>query len=433
MKIIALQAENIKKLVAVEIKPDGNLVEITGKNGQGKTSVLDAIWWALGGTANIQGTPIRKGATEARIRLDLGEVIVKRSFKAKEGGEFTSSLSVESKDGARFPSPQAMLDGLLGSLSFDPLAFARADAKAQVETLRRLAPGVDFAALDAATKADYAKRTELNRRAKESRTLGEAIVVTLGTPAERVDEAALIAQLESAAKTNAELEKRKAGRESAVQKVEQNRRLAKEAVERAKADAERIVAEAQARADEMEREADDLQAKLDGAEPLPAPVNVTDLRGQIESAKATNAGVDAREKRAEALKVAQDLEAQAQALTKAMEDREAQKRAAIEAAKLPVPGLTFGEDGVILNGVPFEQASDAEQLRASVAIAMALNPKLKVIRVRDGSLLDEDAMTLLKGMADERDYQVWVERVDGSGKVGFILEDGHVRVPAVAA
>lgn len=85
MKIISLQAENVKRLTAVTITPDGNLVQITGKNGQGKTSVLDAIWWALEGAANIQAEPIRKGAEEARIRLDLGEYVVTRTFTRKDG------------------------------------------------------------------------------------------------------------------------------------------------------------------------------------------------------------------------------------------------------------------------------------------------------------------------------------------------------------
>ncbi len=80
----------------------------------------------------------------------------------------------------------------------------------------------------------------------------------------------------------------------------------------------------------------------------------------------------------------------------------------------------------MLNGVPLTQASDAEQLRASLAIAMALNPKLRVIRVRDGSLLDSNAMKIIAEMAETKDFQVWIERVDDSGKVGFVLEDGHV-------
>lgn len=67
MKIIKFRADNVKRLTAVEITPDGNMVQITGKNGQGKTSVLDAIWWALGGKENIQGQPIRKVARSIKI------------------------------------------------------------------------------------------------------------------------------------------------------------------------------------------------------------------------------------------------------------------------------------------------------------------------------------------------------------------------------
>jgi len=117
-----------------------------------------------------------------------------------------------------------------------------------------------------------------------------------------------------------------------------------------------------------------------------------------------------------------------------MAKQEEEKAAKIAAAKMPVPGLSFGDGMVVLNGVPFDQASDAEQLRTSIAIAMALNPKLRVIRVRDGSLLDEESMKLLEQMADSKDYQVWIERVDGSGKVGFVLEDGLVKgAPAPTA
>jgi hypothetical protein len=145
--------------------------------------------------------------------------------------------------------------------------------------------------------------------------------------------------------------------------------------------------------------------------------------------------VAAAELRAQHVARAETLEAQSDALTKAREDREAAKRAAIAAAKLPVDGISFGDGEILLDGVPFDQASDAEQLRASIAIAMASNPKLRVIRVRDGSLLDADALKLLAEMADERDYQCWVERVSSDGKVGFVLEDGRLKsVPhAVAA
>ena len=163
MKIISLIAENIKRISAVEIAPDGNLVQITGRNGQGKSSILDAIWWALAGTKHIQAQPIRKGADAAHIQLDLGEVVVRRTFRRKGEDEFTTSLSVESPDGARFKSPQDVLNAFLGALSFDPLEFARMKPREQFDALRHFVPGIDFDQIDGKNRADYAKRTDAGR------------------------------------------------------------------------------------------------------------------------------------------------------------------------------------------------------------------------------------------------------------------------------
>jgi DNA repair exonuclease SbcCD ATPase subunit len=95
MKIVNFKAENIKKLVAVEISPTDNTVIVTGKNGAGKSSVLDAIWWALSGTKHIQDKPIREGQTKAMIRLDLGTIIVERVFSEPppSGTSITATVS----------------------------------------------------------------------------------------------------------------------------------------------------------------------------------------------------------------------------------------------------------------------------------------------------------------------------------------------------
>lgn len=82
MKIIELQAENVKRLRAVDITPDGTLQVIGGRNAQGKSSVLDAVWLALGGGKAAKETPlpIRDGQEKASVRLDLGDLIVTRSW-----------------------------------------------------------------------------------------------------------------------------------------------------------------------------------------------------------------------------------------------------------------------------------------------------------------------------------------------------------------
>ena len=117
---------------------------------------------------------------------------------------------------------------------------------------------------------------------------------------------------------------------------------------------------------------------------------------------------------------------EAENLTNVMEDRTKAKRAAITNANMPVSGLSFDESQVLYNGFPLEQASAAEQLRVSFAIAAAANPRLAIALIRDGSLLDEKSLADVGAMADAHNMQVWIERVDTSGKVGIVLEDGAV-------
>jgi hypothetical protein len=95
--------------------------------------------------------------------------------------------------------------------------------------------------------------------------------------------------------------------------------------------------------------------------------------------------------------------------------------------KMPIEGLGLDENGVTFDGIPFEQCGDAEQLRISVAMGLALNPKLKVLLIRDGSLLDENSLKLLAEQAAAADAQVWIERVGDKDKCAVIIEDGCVK------
>ena len=103
------------------------------------------------------------------------------------------------------------------------------------------------------------------------------------------------------------------------------------------------------------------------------------------------------------------------------------KDTALRLAKMPIEGLSVNDTGVIYNDIPFSQLSSSEQLIVSLCIAMALNPKLRVIRITDGSLLDEASMSIIKKYAKAEKYQIWVEKVDGSGTVGFYIEEGEVK------
>lgn len=429
MKIIALEAENVKRIKAVSIKPDGSIVEITGKNGQGKSSILDALFWALTDAKHIQDVPVRKGADRAVIKLDLGKLKVTRVIRAKEDGEFTQSLKVENEEGAAYKSPQSMLDALVGALSFDPLDFTRMKPEAQFDACRRFVPDFDFDANAKTRKEAFDERTAVNRRVKELKAQAEG--VTFETVAgEAIDESGLVAQLEAAGQHNADIERRAGNRETARQRITG---LTAAAAEDAKA-AKDLRAQADAmdeRAKAKTAEAEDLQSQLDGAGELPEPIDTAALRDEIDTARAHNAKIEratsAARQKSDLQKLAETAQKKADELTGTIDACDKKKRDAIAKAKLPVAGMTFGDGAVLLDGLPFDQASGAEQLRFSCAVAAALNPKLRVLRVKDGALLDTDSMKLLSEFAEQNDMQVWVETVASDRPGAVVIEDGCVK------
>lgn len=133
-RIIRLQVENVKRIKAVDISPpaSGTLV-IGGANGAGKSSVLDAIMYALGGGRGIPDQPLRVGEKQGFVKVDLGDLIVDRRFTEKG-----TTLVITSKDGYEAPTPQKILDDLFSRFTFDPLAFSRDKPKDQLAVLRSL-------------------------------------------------------------------------------------------------------------------------------------------------------------------------------------------------------------------------------------------------------------------------------------------------------
>lgn len=423
MHIVELRAENVKRLSAVTIRPEGPLVEITGRNEQGKSSVLDSIWMALGGAETIDPQPIRNGADEAMIRLDLGEFTVTRKLRRKEGDTFATSLVVETPDGMRPKSPQAMLNELVGRFTLDPLAFSRMKPGEQFDAMKALVPGFDFDASIAADKADYEQRTGFNRKAKETKAAAEVLPVVEVEP---IDETPILADMARASDHNAGITERRARREAAKAEIDKHRisvgTLLHEITE-----LEAKIEQARELISQHKKAAEEIETKLAAAPPLPAPLDTADLAQKLEAAKKANAAAATVVQRASLSQQSQEWAAKAEALTATMEDRARKRSEAIAAAKLPVEGLTLGDGAVLVDGLPFSQAAASKKIRISVALAMALNPKIRVLRIMDGSLLDSDAMKTVAEMAAAHDFQVWIERVDDSSPSAIVIEDGHIK------
>lgn len=420
-KIVRLQAENIKRLKAVKITPDGNVCVVGGANGAGKSSVLDSIMYALAGGKNIPSKPLRNGTKKGTVRLDIagtehGDLVVERTFTEKG-----STLVIKTKDGYEAPTPQSILDAMCGKLAFDPLAFAREKPKDQLATLRELV-SVDLSALDNERQSVFATRTSINRDAKQLE--GELAGLTLheNAPDAEVSVADLTEKLEEIRSINHE-------NDLARMDLRNCRDALAETQEDAKAITEQI-AELKEQLAKMEKriaeETKTIAAKSACVEKLvdadPAPV-----REQIRTAESTNAMVRANARRAEVDAKLSKVRDKSKALTERLEAIDAEKAAAVAAAKFPVAGLGLSEDGVTLNGVPFEQASSSERIRVSAAMGLAMNPDLRVMLIRDGSLLDESGLAVLGEMAESSDAQIWIERVSVGDEVSVVIEDGSVK------
>jgi DNA repair exonuclease SbcCD ATPase subunit len=438
MKILGLQVENYKRLKAVEITPDGNSVIISGKNGQGKSSLLEAIWVALGGKKYLPEKPIREGEERAVLRLDLGDLVATRIITPKG-----DRLEVANKEGAVFRSPQAILDSLIGKLSFDPLEFARGnsaqDKRRRLETLSEIVeldfdketfmeelgvegelPDDPAQAINAAYKMIYDERTGINRdmdRAKKSlEALGEI------EKAEPVSITELIAEkerLEAENEENDRLREELEWQEERIAEIDKDIEIIEVQIEELLKRRTEFENERKKVGNELERLKEDVAQLQDN--------DLTEINQKIASADEINRKAQRWQDYLKTKKQVEEYEAESQKLTDKLKWIKRYKQDMIARAKFPVKGLDFTEDGVLYNGLPFEQAGEAEKLRVSFAIAAAMNPKLRVVTIDGAECLDPEHLGLVQKMAEERDMQVWMTVVDDSGKVGIVIEDGEVK------
>ena len=422
LHIVSLEVENVKRIRAVEIDPDGNVVIIGGRNEQGKSSILDAIEMALRGAKAIPIEPVRHGARKGFIKEELGnlatqevEYTVERTFTAKG-----SQLVVRGKDGVPVPGPQTLLDSLYAAIAFDPFSFARKEPKEQDELLRK-AVGLDLSDLKSARDVAYAKRTDGNKEIKRLEGALDSTEFHPGAPKETVDVAALTEKLQ--------VHRNAVGaRNALVAAIDGKRARLNEKQDQ--------VSRIQRQLTDLLRECTELGDLITSEEaklpPEPAPID--DVQEKLRTAEATNTKVRANAEHAKLEKELKTKTDEAEQLTGVIEDLDKQKAERLAATKFPIDGLGFDDEiGPTLNGVPLAQACQSAKLRLSVAIGAALNPRIKVMLIREGAFLDDESLKLLSALAKEHQCQLFIERVGTKDKSAIVIEDGAVlEAPAEA-
>jgi hypothetical protein len=433
MRILQLACENIQRLSAVQIKPDGSSVVIlAGDNEQGKSSCLDAIEMALGGEKTIPPKPVRSGAAKGKVVVDLGDMIVTRTFTQGGGG----SLTVTNRDGAKYPSAQSLLDGLYSKLTFDPLAFSSAKPPDQSATLRALAR-IRTDDLEEDRKVAFDERTIVNRDVARLKGAIEKAPThaDAGTKAETFEALSkALADADTLAEASAKAELALSAARSARIAAERRVGLAAKALLDAQAalDAAEVESEEAGMAVAMSKDDENAKASVVITAKKAVP-DRAELRSQISTIEARNHKVLQNQARAELEASLRDQQAKADALTATITRCDTEKAERLTSAKFPVDGLGISDTGVTWQGLPFEQASTAVRTRVSVAIGAALHPKLKILLIRNGNDLDAKSLATLAEFSEQEGLQCWIERIaGGNGLQTIVIEDGAVREPVPA-
>lgn len=433
MRIISATVENFKRIEVVEITAAGDVVEISGGNEQGKSSVLDSIEAALGGKRHQPKEPIRRGEESARVVVDLGEIIVERVWTAK-----TDRLVVRSPEGAIYPKGQTKLDEFIDALAFDALTFMSRSAKEQREVLLRLI-GVDLDSIETRKSEAFEARRLAGQQLRAAQARIEGMPEPDDGPTKLVDVSALNAELTEARRVATENDRARRAAERIASEADLAEERAAdfeaEVVElREKIEAlKRQLAEDETEQAKVMAEAKDARAKARKAEASAAKLKDPDLdaiQSRMAAADEINAAARERIRRAEERTIASDVVEKhgrnVAAAQSALDKIEAEKAAALADAKMPVEGLGITDDGVTYEGIPLEQASMSRRVRVCTAIGAALNPKLRIALVRHGNDLDDNAIRQFYAYCKEHDLQPWVERISPTQENAIVIEAGRV-------
>lgn len=411
--IISLKAQNVKNLKAVEIVPEGHVVELRGRNGAGKSAVLDCVFTTLTGTRLED--PIRHGEDRAEVIIDMGTYTVRKRWTTK--GEY---LDITNKDGDKKQSPQAFLDKLVGKLTFDPLAFLNMKPKDQLDLLKSVV-GLDFKDIDEKRCQVFDERTGVNARLRGAvAQLQNIPAPDPNTPDEEIK------FTEALEEVNKLREKKKAFDESVKNLGEVVADISdKDArIVEIQSEIDALVAELK----EVEKQRENLKTTSTAwvHPPEVTESQVFEAEQALNDIETKNVTIRSAKRYRELLRESEKVRQEADKLTERLNRLEQDKATRIAAAKMPIDGLSISDSDVMFEGVPFSRRSTGEQIRISTAIAMKLNPSLKTIFIREGSLVDDDGRKAIFDMAKDQGYSVWIEEVDSKGEAGIFIEAGEI-------
>ncbi len=403
VKINSFEVENVKRVKAVRLEPSATgLTIIGGRNGQGKTSVLDALAWALGGNKMAPTQPHREGSvSDPKLHIELSNgIIVERTGK-------NSTLKVLDPSGKK--SGQKLLDSFIDQLALNLPKFLQATpAEKGKALLQIIGVGDELLKLEQEEATLYSRRTEIGRIADQKKKYAAEMEYHPDLPKEPVSAAELIAKQQEILKHNAENQRL---RENASI-IEQDLEAAKERL----AQAEKDVAILTEKLEIAQKSALDLHDESTEA-----------LEKNIAEVDELNRKIRINLDREKAEIDAEGFTKQYDQLSKDIEAIRKAKKSLLDGADLPLPGLSVKDGELLYNGQKWDCMSGAEQLKVATAIVRKLSPKCGFVFVDKLEQMDLDTLKEYGTWLEGEGLQVIGTRVSTGDECSIIIEDGYVK------
>lgn len=417
VKITALEAENVKRIKAVALTPSPTgLTLVGGNNNQGKTSVLDALAWALGGDRFRPDAAQRDGAiAPAHLKVTLSNgVVVERKGK-------NASLTVTDPTGRR--SGQQLLNAFVEQLALDLPRFMDASDKEKADILLRIiGVGSELQVKDLEIKGLYDKRTFTGQLAAQKKHFAEEMISYPEAPDEPVSASELIRQQQDILARNGENQRLRAQYAELEQQVQQ-------CVDELKRTRERI-ATLQQLADELDAKHTKLFNQRETARKTVSQLqdeSTAELEASIRDIEETNRKVRANLEKSRAEDEAAQYASEYDRLTESIQQKRAERMALLNGADLPLPGLSV-EDGVLTyKGKHWRDMSGSDQLRVAAAIVRRLNPDCGFVLLDKLEQMDLTTLTEFAAWLEAEGLQAIATRVSTGSECQIIIEDGMVK------
>ena len=408
-KINKLEIENVKRVKAVTIEPTSNgLTILGGNNNQGKTSVLDAIAWALGGNKYKPSKPARDGSMNPpTLRLELSNgLIVERKGK-------NSDLKVTDPSGQK--AGQQLLDSFVEELALNLPKFIESSAKDKANTLLQIiGVGEKLWELDRKEERLYNERRTIGQIADQKKKYAAEQPQYPEAPNELVSIADLIHEQQEILARNGENAKKRQNRENIVNSLhlsEARLKQLKEQLAQEEATHESLMSDYIAANKSIEDLVDE---------------STDEIESSIANIEEINRKVRANLDKEKAEEDAKEYGSQYDKLSKEIQDVRDERTSLLDSADLPLPGLSVEDGELVFEGQKWDNMSGSQQLRVATAIVRKLKPECGFVLLDKLEQMDIPTLTEFGKWLESEGLQAIATRVSSGEECQIIIEDGYV-------